>query len=119
YISDKKAKLNATIQLERENILSKNIDLNNILKLPDRHNYNIDDIKDSIKYQGKSKPASNHIKAYNKNKKVISSIFKKENTYKNLENMVKNNNTSRHKYRLYNKTEYYTSKYLIKKVKCI
>ncbi|CAG8699337.1 14567_t:CDS:2, partial [Cetraspora pellucida] len=90
---EKEAKLNAAVQLERENILSKNMDLNNILKLPDRHVCNIDDIKDPTKYQDKGRPASNRIKAYNENKKVNSSISKRGNASKNLENTVENDNT--------------------------
>ncbi|CAG8750749.1 44452_t:CDS:2 [Gigaspora margarita] len=76
--SSLEAKINAAIQLKKENILSENMNIDNMLKLSDRHIYNIDDINDPTKYQGKGKPASNHIKAYNENKKLNSSMLKRK-----------------------------------------
>ncbi|CAG8570679.1 11785_t:CDS:1, partial [Cetraspora pellucida] len=110
YIFKKEAKLNAAVQLERGNILSENMDLDNMLKLPDRHVYNINDIKDPIKYQGKGRPAGNRIKAYNENEKANSSVSKRGNASKNLENTVGNDNTSEHKCRLCSKTGHYAPK---------
>ncbi|CAG8694887.1 13457_t:CDS:1, partial [Cetraspora pellucida] len=110
YISEKEAKLNAAVQLERGNILSENMDLDNMLKLPDGHVYNIDDIKDPTKYQGKGRPAGNRIKAYNENEKVNSSVSKRGNASENLENTVGNDNTSGRKCRLCGKTEHYAPK---------
>ncbi|CAG8616472.1 5489_t:CDS:10 [Dentiscutata erythropus] len=110
YISEKEAKLNAAVQLERGNILSENMDLDNMLKLPDGNVYNIDDIKDPTKYQGKGRPAGNRIKAYNENEKANSSVSKRGNASKNLENTVGNDNTSGRKCRLCSKTGHYAPK---------
>ncbi|CAG8832806.1 9438_t:CDS:2, partial [Gigaspora margarita] len=93
--SEEGSKTKTAMQLEKENVLSENIDLDNMLKLSDGHIYNIDDINDPTKYQGKGRSASNYIKAYNKNEKSNSSVLKR----KNLKNAV-DNNVSRCKYRL-------------------
>ncbi|CAG8604556.1 15906_t:CDS:10, partial [Dentiscutata erythropus] len=92
YISEKVAKLNNKIQLERENVFNKDINSNNIIKLPDSHVYNVDDIKDLTKYKVKS-----------------SNVVQKEIIYEELENAVSSSsdNTSGYKCRLYNKTGHY------------
>ncbi|CAB4481111.1 unnamed protein product [Rhizophagus irregularis] len=98
YISKKEAKLNAKAQseLEGRNILNENINLSNEMKLSDGQVYDINNIKDPIKRQGKGRPAGKRFKAYDEGKnKANSSKNQKENVYEiDIENMNDNSNNS-------------------------
>ncbi|POG67957.1 hypothetical protein GLOIN_2v1843246 [Rhizophagus irregularis DAOM 181602=DAOM 197198] len=90
------AKLNAKAQseLEGRNILNENINLSNEMKLSDGQVYDINNIKDPIKRQGKGRPAGKRFKAYDEGKnKANSSKNQKENVYEiDIENMNDNSN---------------------------
>ncbi|CAG8523318.1 3848_t:CDS:10, partial [Dentiscutata erythropus] len=116
YISEKEAKLNNETQSERENILNKDMNSYNVIKLPDCHIYNVDNIKYQTKHKSKGRPAGKRIEAYNKKVKS-SNVVQRENIYEKLENAVSSSskNTSRHKCRLCNKTRHYTPRRSSKK----
>ncbi|CAG8608356.1 5848_t:CDS:10, partial [Gigaspora margarita] len=106
YISEKKAKLNAKMQSER-NILTENMNLNNEIKLPKRQIYNIDDINNPLKCQGRGRPAGKWLKAYNK--KIDNSKVQRKNTEVTLA-VNENRNNGKRKCRLCHKTGHYAPK---------
>ncbi|CAG8784710.1 4626_t:CDS:2, partial [Dentiscutata erythropus] len=105
YISEKEAKLNAKVQ--SESILTENMNLNNKIKLPKRYIYNIDDINDPLKRQGRGRPAGKRLKTYNE--EINNSKVQRKNT--ELTSAVNENRTnSEYKCRLRHKTEHYAPK---------
>lgn len=76
YISEKET------QLERRNTLRENINLDNEIKLADGRVYDVDDIRDPLKRQGKGRPTTKRLKSCNEEKvKAGSSKIQKENVY--------------------------------------
>lgn len=109
YISEKEAKLNAKAQSERNTLLNENINLDNRMKLSDGRIYDIDDINDPIKHQGKGRPAGKRLKAYNE--KTGSSKIQKENKREqDLDNANNDDNINVRKCSLCHKTGHYAPK---------
>ena len=69
YIHEKEQKQNDRLQSERRNVvLNDNINLDNEMKLSDGRVYDVNDIRDPIKHQGKGRPNTKRFKAYNEEK---------------------------------------------------
>jgi hypothetical protein len=80
--------------------------------MPDGRMYNINDIEDSIKRQGKGKSAVKRLKAYSEQKdKANANKKQKENLYKkeNIENL-NNDNVNRRKCGICHKIGHYAPK---------
>ncbi|RGB33299.1 hypothetical protein C1646_761824 [Rhizophagus diaphanus] len=72
YITEKETIMT---QLEKGNVLKIN-NTNNQLKLSDSRTYNVDDIGNPLKCQGKGRPATKRLKAYNEQKNKVSTTQK-------------------------------------------
>src|SRR4051794_14398675 len=97
--------MNSNTQSERRNALNENINSDNEMKLSDGRVYDVNDIKDPVKRQGKGRTVGNRLKAYNE---AGSSKIQKENAHEeDLENGNNGDNTNGLRCGLCHKTGHY------------
>ena len=107
YISKKQAKWEAKAQSEIRNILKKYRNLNNKIELSDRCVYDINCIKNLIKYNCKGRPANKRLKGSGKEKNT--SKVQKENVQN--KGKILTNNIHRRKCGLCYKIKHYALKF--------
>ncbi|GBC12716.1 protein FAR1-RELATED SEQUENCE 5-like [Rhizophagus irregularis DAOM 181602=DAOM 197198] len=88
YIAEKETIMT---QLERGNVLKDN-NTNNQLKLSDGHTYDVDDIGNPLKRQGKGRPATKRLKACNEQKNKASTTQKSQKENVLYEENIENSN---------------------------
>ncbi|CAB4484721.1 unnamed protein product [Rhizophagus irregularis] len=88
YIAEKETIMT---QLERGNVLKDN-NTNNQLKLSDGRTYDVDDIGNPLKRQGKGRPATKRLKACNEQKNKVSTTQKSQKENVLYEENIENSN---------------------------